>query len=995
MNKMASKFSRLKQFLNGLASGSSGKSSKAGLSAGLVALLALGNLTLMASPAHALSVDVSASTFNFAFPTNGTLISGASKETSGSVVKFSNITGTPVNGVSIDAIVTMTLSSSTILTGSSGSYDSPGKADAANTNYFQVDTSVTAAYGYAEFKYDFYESGSYTGPNTGIPVVLNNLSVTTIDMDGNGYCQYTDFTGFQKYFLGTGSVLQVRTHATHAAVPVGVTRFFAGSCTARGNLVQDAAQVQFDSTSTFTARVGSDISSNPNYFGIAFKPLSAIFGGSQPAGITNPSNQPPTSTNSTRWVTNAVASVIQLADFGTFADPDSNPFVKVQITALPTSGSLEKFVNGSWIAVSVNDEILVSDITNGTLRFTGAADTSLQFKVSDGNTYSTNAYTMTLNVSDQPQTITFNNPGTKTPTTPAFASGATSNSGLTVTLTSLTPGVCTVSGLNIVPVAAGTCTIVSTQAGNRSFSAATPVTQTFPISTLTAQTITAPNPGDQTYSGTNFTITRTPTATSGLTVTMVSLSPSVCTVSGLVITVRGPGNCTIRNTQAGNGTYAAAPPVEYTFAVSTAVSNFTLTYNGNNKDSGTVPTAQTGNGNISLATNIGILGRSGYTFNGWNTAADGTGTHYNVGATYNLTADATLYAQWAAAVYTLTYDGNGKTGGSVPTAATGNGSVTLANNTGTLVRTGYTFNGWNTAANGTGTHYATADPYSLSADVTLYAEWLQVFTITYVSNGSTGGNVPTASTGNNGVTVNVSSNSGNLVRTGYSFTGWNTAANGTGTGYESADPLTLNGNVTLYAQWAALSFTITYDDNGSTGGSVPANTTGFGTKTLASNSGILAKTGYIFRGWNTQADGSGTRYLISTSYSLLADITLYAEWTSIPAVIYSANGATGGTTPGDVPAGSPITIDPNTGNLIRAGFRFLGWNTQPDGSGTRYAAGMTPVLPEGTTLYAEWEPTSSGLANTGGEMAPVLPVGLGMLLVGTVLATLRKRVRKH
>ena len=46
------------------------------------------------------------------------------------------------------------------------------------------------------------------------------------------------------------------------------------------------------------------------------------------------------------------------------------------------------------------------------------------------------------------------------------------------------------------------------------------------------------------------------------------------------------------------------------------------------------------------------------------------------------------------------------------------------------------------------------------------------------------------------------------------------------------------------------------------------------------------------------------------------------------------------------------------------------------------------------TLYAEWESTSSGLTNTGGEMAPVLPIGLGMIFVGAVLATLRKRVRK-
>jgi uncharacterized repeat protein (TIGR02543 family) len=357
--------------------------------------------------------------------------------------------------------------------------------------------------------------------------------------------------------------------------------------------------------------------------------------------------------------------------------------------------------------------------------------------------------------------------------------------------------------------------------------------------------------------------------------------------------------------------------VEYTFVVGAPVSSFTLTYNDNSKTGGAVPASQTGNGNVTLSANSGSLVRTGYTFNGWNTLANGSGTHYAVSATYNLTADVTLYAEWTAVTYAVTYSGNGMTSGSAPANTTGNGSVTLAGNTGTLAKTGYTLSGWNTLANGTGTSYDLSDTYNLT------------------------------------------------------------------------------GNVTLYAKWTALSFTITYDDNDSTGGSVPANTTGYGTKTLASNSGTLVKTGYIFKGWNTLANGSGTRYNVATTYSLLADVTLYAEWVLIPAIIYSANGATGGETPDDIAAGDPVTIDPNTGNLIRAGFRFLGWNTQPDGSGTRYEPGMSPVLPAGTTLYAEWQPVSDGLANTGGEVAPVLPIGLFLVGLGAVLATRRKRAKKH
>jgi len=803
------------------------RSLKAVLAGVLVTLFSLGSLTVMASSAQAISVDASQANFSFFYPTNGTLLSGTDPKNDGAVVKFSNVTGTPISGITIDAIVTNTFTDAAVT-----NYDNRGNASSFD-DYFQVNTDVSAALGTTSFKFDFYEGGTYTGPGTGTPVILNNVSVTSIDLDGsNSFCQFSDFTGFQSYALASNTSLLVKTHSDDANIPLGTTRFLATSCTNNTNRVEDAVQVKFDSVTTFTATFGTDRTASPNYFGIAFKPLSAVFGITQPASINNPSNQPPTSSNTTRYYVNGQPSVVQLADFGNFADPDGNPFIKVKITTLPTTGTLEKFVNGSWVAVSVNDEILVSDITNGNLRFTGTVNDTLQFQVSDGSDYSVNAYTMTLLVSNQSQAITFNNPGAKTPTSPSFASGATASSGLTVTLTSLTPGVCTVSGLNIVPVAAGICTIVASQAGNSTYGAATSVTQTFPISTLTPQTITAPNPGNQTWGGSSSTITVSPTATSGLTVGLISLSPAVCTVSGFVITIVGPGNCTIRNVQAGNVTYSSAPPVEYTFVVAAPVAS-----------------------------------------------------------------------------HTITYDGNTKTSGSVPSNTTGNGAVTLATNSGTLAKTGYTFTGWNTQADGNGTHYAVSTSYNLTADVTLYAEWTAV---------------------------------------------------------------------------VAASYTITFDGNTNTGGTAPAVITGAGSKTLRTNTGTLAKTNYTFKGWNTAADGTGTHYNVGANYNLTADVTLYAEWTLTPAVIYNSNGATGGTKPGDVPANNPVTIDPNTGNLVRAGYRFLGWNTEPDGSGTAYAAGETPTLPVGTVLYASWEKVDS-LASTGSDLT--LPIELAAALLGLGLTT--------
>jgi uncharacterized repeat protein (TIGR02543 family) len=346
--------------------------------------------------------------------------------------------------------------------------------------------------------------------------------------------------------------------------------------------------------------------------------------------------------------------------------------------------------------------------------------------------------------------------------------------------------------------------------------------------------------------------------------------------------------------------------------------------------------------------------------------------------------------------YTITYNGNNNTSGTAPANYTGNGTTPISGNTGPLVRTGYTFAGWNTAADGSGTPYAANDVYTITGDATLYAQWTAVagsYAITYDGNSSTGGTVPAVTTGSGSVTLR--SNSGTLVRTGYNFTGWNTAANGSGTHYAVSAAYTLNADITLYAEWSAVasSYTITFDANGSTGGSVPAVITGSGNKTLRTNSGLLVLTNYTFKGWNTAADGSGTHYNVSATYNLTADVTLYAEWVLTPQVTYNKNGATGGTTPGSVTQGSPVTIDPNTGNLVRAGYRFLGWNTQANGNGTSYAAGDTPTLPVGTVLYAMWQPIES-LAGTGSEAGNLFVFGSAILGFGLFLNAV-SRIRRR
>ena len=226
--------------------------------------------------------------------------------------------------------------------------------------------------------------------------------------------------------------------------------------------------------------------------------------------------------------------------------------------------------------------------------------------------------------------------------------------------------------------------------------------------------------------------------------------------------------------------------------------------------------------------------------------------------------------------YTVTYNGNGNTGGSVPIDSTNyeqGQTVTVLGNTGNLVKTGYSFAGWNTQADGSGTTYTQAQTFTMgAANVTLYAKWTAnpTYTVTYNGNGNTGGSVPVDSTNyEQGQTVTVLGNTGNLVKTGYSFAGWNTQADGSGTTYTQAQTFTMgSANVTLYAKWTANpTYTVTYNGNGNTGGSVPVDSTNYQqgqTVTVLGNTGNLVKTGYSFAGWNTQANGSGTTYTQAT-----------------------------------------------------------------------------------------------------------------------------------
>ena len=338
----------------------------------------------------------------------------------------------------------------------------------------------------------------------------------------------------------------------------------------------------------------------------------------------------------------------------------------------------------------------------------------------------------------------------------------------------------------------------------------------------------------------------------------------------------------------------------------TTVARYKIAYDGNGNTSGTAPvdSASYATGAyVTVPGNTGNLAKTGLYFAGWNTKADGTGTTLQAGATIAMGSTAiTLYAMWSSTAtptptpvstttFTVTYKISSDATGSVPvdsqTYAAG-ANVTVLGNTGNLAKTGYTLYGWNTAADGTGTTYFPGNTFVMgSANVSLYAAWtIASYKVIYDGNGNTGGYAPSYASSYSyyaGYDAYVLDNTGPYVKTGYTFSGWNTKADGTGTTYKAGDSFKMGAtDITLYALWVLNTYKVTYNGNDSTGGSVPVDSGSYNsgaTVTVLGNTGNVVNAGYAFNGWNTKADGTGTAYAVGSTFKMGdANTVLYAMW---------------------------------------------------------------------------------------------------------------------
>ena len=148
---------------------------------------------------------------------------------------------------------------------------------------------------------------------------------------------------------------------------------------------------------------------------------------------------------------------------------------------------------------------------------------------------------------------------------------------------------------------------------------------------------------------------------------------------------------------------------------------------------------------------------------------------------------------------------------------------------------------------------------------------LPTYTVAYNANGGSGAPSSQTKTWGTALTLRTAT----PTRTGYTFTGWNTKADGTGTNYSAGGSYTANAAVTLYAKWTLNSWTVSYNANGGSG-TVSSQTKYYNTALTLASSGFT-KSYYTLDGWATSSGGS-VAYALGASYTGNAALSLYAHW---------------------------------------------------------------------------------------------------------------------
>jgi uncharacterized repeat protein (TIGR02543 family) len=288
-------------------------------------------------------------------------------------------------------------------------------------------------------------------------------------------------------------------------------------------------------------------------------------------------------------------------------------------------------------------------------------------------------------------------------------------------------------------------------------------------------------------------------------------------------------------------------------------------------------------------------------------------------------------------LYTVTFDMDGGSP-SVPSQNIkegGKATQPIANPT----KTGCQFDSWVSANSSTPFNFNTT---IITSNITIKAKWIQMYTLTYNNNYATG-NAPASQTVKAGSTVTVAYPPSTMTKTGNSFNGWCMDFSGSGTHYKGGEQITINSDITLYAQWQIVQYTVTFNAN---------NNTTSQTFTIDAGSSLGSKfpsdpikSGNTFKGWFTS---SGSPFDRSTQVSGNVIVTAKWEQSNFTIVLNCSGG--GSMNSINVPAGTSVTL-PHQLCDTRCSV-FNGWSTNSSASKGNYSDQATITPTSDMTLYA-------------------------------------------
>lgn len=247
-----------------------------------------------------------------------------------------------------------------------------------------------------------------------------------------------------------------------------------------------------------------------------------------------------------------------------------------------------------------------------------------------------------------------------------------------------------------------------------------------------------------------------------------------------------------------------------------------------------------------------------------------------------------------------------------------------------------------------GTGYSTA---SSSSSVYTIPAITTSYTVTYNANGGSG--APASQTKQKDVTLKLSTTT--PTRTGYTFKGWGTSSTTTTVSYAAGANYTKNANITLYAIWTPVKYTVTYNANGGSGAPASQQKTHGVTLTLSSTK--PTRSNYTFAGWGTSSTATTVSYAAGAKYTTNKTITLYALWNRT--ITYNKNNSSATGTMANTTAilNKTFTLRANAFKLLH--YNFAGWATSSSGSVAYADKGTYPKTGANQTLYAKWEPKTT------------------------------------